>query len=212
MHTKAWVIEPVFRQNAAQIGYHDRSAEYRSTVRSGYLMHRSDVVPEAELPLLMHQWGGDLPPFPIAQGETNSQVVVNATVRDLILKMDPDACWFGPIEFRQTDGTILKDAHWLMRVVRDVDALVPERSRVRRAVRRVQLKDGSIREEDMGKWNPSGGLRADSYTLRGAAIVGRHIWFLAGVTRANIFVSDELLEALLDSGCEPFEQTPVTVI
>ncbi|MEP4194820.1 MAG: DUF1629 domain-containing protein [Aliishimia sp.] len=71
-------------------------------------------------------------------------------VRDVIVEQDFASSWFAPIVFQEKDVTEHNDTYWLHRVVRDVDALIAEKPKVRRAMRRVCRPDGSLVGEDLG--------------------------------------------------------------
>jgi hypothetical protein len=114
--------------------------------------------------------------------------------------------------FETPEGDILKDAYWLFRVRKTLAALVPEKSRVNRMFQTIQTEDGSLVKKDRGYWTFQGVPRAGSATLSRDAVAGHHVWRLEHVGGMDIFVSDALMEALLDAGCEPIRRIPVELI
>ncbi|QFT59108.1 hypothetical protein FIU94_09755 [Sulfitobacter sp. THAF37] len=213
---KAWLIWTTARPDMAHVGYHGQTAD--DNMRIGFLWDPNTPgrIPDEVLPLSVRQYDGHLPPFSFHLCSTSRQVMIDRKVRDLLLKMDPDAVWLGDIVFTDPDGAEIRDAYWLLGVIARVDALVPEESRVRRNTEKVFRTDGSSFIRDFGNWVTTGGESEDTFTLRKSALEGHHIWRLkdlsSDLARGSTFISDELLNALLDAGCEPFRRLPVRLI
>lgn len=211
MTDRAWIISPDTRPDMAQVTYEGAYAEALKKDGMPWLSFKRDDLPKEFLPLQVRQSSGSLPPMAFLHGETHSELMVNRAMHDVILRMDPEACWFGPMAFETLEGNILRNAYWLFRVRKRLPALVPEKSIVKRARRSVRAEDGSIIVVE-GDWTFRGVPRVGSATLSRDAVAGHHVWRLEHVDGMDIFVSDALLEALLDAGCEPIRRIPVDLI
>ncbi|MDB2408082.1 DUF1629 domain-containing protein [Jannaschia sp.] len=193
----AWRIEPIWddRADSIGLGYRDRSEEQFDAMDSS-IWGEEPLPPECH-PVLMGLYKGKWHNRDLTKGRMYGDCMVSAELRALLLECDPGGVHFDPVELAIEDGTVLTDRYWMLKVPRMLDALVPEKSRVKE---RVSRRTGNF----LG-W---GYMTNSPPTLSRDVVAGHHIWRLQNLMPTEIFVSDWLKVEMDRRDLGPFKAQP----